>query len=61
MFYKGFYDFDEEVYQKYLSLFKLSETDNISNFSKGMKRQALLLIALACKPELLLLDEALMA
>lgn len=58
MFYKGFYDFDEEVYQKYLSLFKLSETDNISNFSKGMKRQAMLLIALACKPDLLLLDEA---
>lgn len=58
MFYKSFYDFDEEVYQKYLNLFKLSETDNISNFSKGMKRQALLLIALACKLELLLLDEA---
>lgn len=58
MFYKSFYDFNEEVYQKYLNLFKLSETDNISNFSKGMKRQALLLIALACKPDLLLLDEA---
>lgn len=58
MFYKSFYFFDEEIYQKYLNLFKLSETDNISNFSKGMKRQALLLIALACKPELLLLDEA---
>ena len=58
MFYKSFYDFDEEIYQKYLNLFKLSETDNISNFSKGMKRQALLLVALACKPELLLLDEA---
>lgn len=58
MFYKSFYDFDEEIYQKYLNLFKLSETDNISNFSKGTKRQALLLIALACKPELLLLDEA---
>lgn len=58
MFYKSFYDFDEEIYQKYLNLFKLSEIDNISNFSKGMKRQALLLIALACKPELLLLDEA---
>ena len=58
MFYKSFYDFDEEVYQKYLNLFKLSETDNISNFSKGMKRHALLLISLACKPELLLLDEA---
>lgn len=58
MFYKSFYDFDEEVYQKYLNLFKLSENDNISNFSKGMKRQAMLLIALACKPDLLLLDEA---
>lgn len=58
MFYKCFYDFDEEVYQKYLNLFKLSETGNISNFSKGMKRQAMLLIALACKPDLLLLDEA---
>ena len=58
MFYKSFYDFDEEIYKKSLNLFKLSETDNISNFSKGMKRQALLLIALACKPELLLLDEA---
>ena len=58
MFYKSFYDFDEEIYQKYLNLSKLSEFDSISNFSKGMKRQALLLIALACKPELLLLDEA---
>lgn len=57
-FYKSFYNFDEELYQKYLNLFKLNETDNISNFSKGMKRQALLLMALACKPNLLLLDEA---
>ena len=57
-FYKSFYDFDEEIYQKYLGLFGLNPKINISNFSKGMKRQSLLLLALACKPKLLLLDEA---
>lgn len=58
LFYKSFYNLDESLYQKYLELFKLSENDNISQFSKGMKRQTLLLIALSCKPDLLLLDEA---
>ena len=57
-FYKGFYNFDEETYKKYLGLFGLDEKANISNFSKGMKRQSMLLLALACKPKLLMLDEA---
>ncbi len=57
-FYKGFYNFDEELYHKYLDLFGLDEKANISNFSKGMKRQSMLLLALSCKPKLLLLDEA---
>ena len=57
-FYKGFYNFDEETYKKYLDLFGLDEKANISNFSKGMKRQSMLLLALACKPKLLMLDEA---
>lgn len=57
-FYKSFYDFDEEVYNKYLNLFGLNSKNNISKFSKGMKRQTMLLLALACKPKLLLLDEA---
>ncbi len=57
-FYKSFYDFDEEVYNKYLNLFGLNPKNNISKFSKGMKRQTMLLLALACKPKLLLLDEA---
>ena len=57
-FYRGFYNFDEETYKKYLDLFGLDEKANISNFSKGMKRQAMLLLALACKPKLLMLDEA---
>ena len=57
-FYKGFYNFDEETYKKYLDLFGLDEKANISNFSKGMKRQSMLLLALTCKPKLLMLDEA---
>ena len=57
-FYKSFYDFDENLYQKYFSLFGLDENANIYSFSKGMKRQSFLLLALACKPKLLLLDEA---
>ena len=57
-FYKSFYNFDEEIYAKYLKLFNLNENDNIYTFSKGMKRQGLLLMALACNPKLLLLDEA---
>lgn len=57
-FYKTFYNFDEETYKKYLELFGLDENKNIFTFSKGMKRQSLLLIALSIKPKLLLLDEA---
>lgn len=57
-FYKTFYNFDEETYNKYLKLFGLDENKNIFTFSKGMKRQSLLLIALSIKPKLLLLDEA---
>ena len=57
-FYTSYYEFDEEAYQKNLKLFDLDENKPISSFSKGMKRQTLLLFALAIKPKLLLLDEA---
>lgn len=56
-YYETFYELDEEEYYKYLSLFKLDEYKQISNFSKGMRRQTSLLFALAIKPKLLLLDE----
>ena len=36
----------------------IDENKTINSFSKGMKRQTLLLFALAIKPKLLLLDEA---
>ena len=57
-FYSSYYDIDEIEYHKYLSLFGLDENKNINSFSKGMKRQTLLLFALSIKPKLLLLDEA---
>ncbi len=58
-FYKTFYpQFDDAVYQKYLNIFKLDEHKVMNNFSKGMKRQAFILIALAIAPKLLLLDES---
>lgn len=58
-FYKIFYpQFNEDVYQKYLKMFKLDERKNMNNFSKGMKRQSFILMALAISPKLLLLDES---
>lgn len=57
-FYSTFYNFDFEAYEKYLELFNLNENTPINNFSKGMKRQAMLVFALAVRPKLLLLDEA---
>ena len=57
-FYASYYRFNEEAYSKTLKLFDLDENKPINSFSKGMKRQTLLLFALAIKPKLLLLDEA---
>ena len=57
-FYASFYPLDEEMYQKTLKLFGLDENQQINTFSKGMKRQTMLLFALSIKPKLLLLDEA---
>ena len=56
--YKTFYDFDAEVYGRYLDQFKLSPKAPIRNFSKGMKRQVFVSLALAVRPKYLLLDEA---
>ena len=59
VYYKIFYpQLNEETYQKYLKLFKLEENKIMNNFSKGMKRQSFILLALAIAPKLLLLDES---
>lgn len=56
--YKTFYDFDGETYAEYLDKFKLNPKAPIRNFSKGMKRQIFVSLALAVNPKYLLLDEA---
>lgn len=56
--YKAFYKFDEEYYFKYLELFSIPTKKPINKFSKGMKRQVFIALALAIKPKYLLLDEA---
>ncbi|MEM1484755.1 ABC transporter ATP-binding protein [Oscillospiraceae bacterium PP1C4] len=58
-FYKGIYSgFSDERYTKLCTIFPLDPKKKINTFSKGMKRQAALLLGLSCQPELLLLDEA---
>lgn len=56
--YSAFYSFDYDIYEEYKDKFSLSGLKPIKNFSKGMKRQMFASLALACRPEYLLLDEA---
>lgn len=58
-FYKGMYpNWSENRYNKLLEIFPLNKNKKISTFSKGMKRQAALILALSASPEYLLLDES---
>ncbi len=63
-FYSRFYNLDKEKFYEYLTAFKLKENNPdilskpIYKFSKGMKRQLYICIALAIAPKYLLLDEA---
>lgn len=58
-FYQVWYpSFDETIYDKYVKLFHLDEHKPLSNFSKGMRRQAYIIYGLAIAPRFLLLDEA---
>ena len=56
--YRSVYAFDEAVFKTYLEKFKLNAKTPIRNFSKGMKRQVFVALALAVAPKYLLLDEA---
>ncbi len=57
-FYANFFDADEEKYKALIAKFGLPIDRRINNFSKGMKRQLFLCLALSMKAEYLLLDEA---
>ena len=56
--YATFYNIDKETYYKYLADFKISLKKSMYNFSKGMRRQVFMALALAIKPKYLFLDEA---
>ncbi len=57
--YEGLYpSFDREEYNRLLTVFPLEEGKRLSRFSKGMRRQAGLILALSCRTPYLLLDEA---
>ena len=58
-FYQTLYpQFDQDGFEMLIRQFNLNENKRIRTFSKGMKRQAFILIALAISPKLLLLDES---
>lgn len=58
-YYKTYYpNFSEELFESLRKRINLPLNKKINTFSKGMKRQAIVIIALACKTDYLLLDEA---
>lgn len=58
-FYKIFYSsFDESMYQRLINNFPVPSKKKINDFSKGMKRQVGLILALSVNPDVLLLDES---
>lgn len=58
-YYKSFYPkFSDELFEKLRSTINLPLKKKMSTFSKGMKRQAIVITALACQTDYLLLDEA---
>ncbi len=58
-FYAQMYpNFSFDTYKELLKVFPLDERKKISSFSKGMQRQASLILALSSRPRYLLMDEA---
>lgn len=58
-FYQIFYpQFDKKVYRQLLELFNYDENKPLNRASKGLKRQASLILVLSIRPKLLLLDES---
>ena len=57
-FYKGMYsNFDEALFNRLYDAFELPKKTPIRRFSKGMQKQAAFHLTLACRPEVLILDE----
>jgi len=58
-FYQLYYPrFSQEVFDRLTRMFPVDVKCRFNQMSKGMQRQVVLMIALACQPDYLLLDEA---
>ena len=58
-FYAGYYPkFSFETLDKLCGVFNLDKTARINSFSKGMQRQAAMILGMSTLPEILLLDES---
>lgn len=56
--YKGYYpNFSDKVYANMLEAMGLDEKKSVASFSKGMQRQAQIILAMATMPKCLILDE----
>ena len=57
-FYASIYEtFDRERFMSLTEAFSLNPSKNIGSFSKGMKRQAAIILALSCRPKYMFFDE----
>ena len=58
-YYKRFYpSFDEKLFEKLMKTVGLPEDTKLHKFSKGMKRQAVVICGVACRTKYLFIDEA---
>lgn len=58
-FYKTFYpSIDKEIFDNLISKYGIDTKKPLRSFSKGMRRQVFIALALAVKPKYMLLDEA---
>lgn len=57
-FYRGFFPlWNPQTFEKLAKLFRLDPRARVSGFSKGMQRQAAIVLGLSAHPSVLLLDE----
>jgi len=57
-FYKAIYEnFDNERFHFLTNAFGLNPKKSLGTFSKGMKRQAAIILALSCRPDYMFFDE----
>jgi len=57
MYQSIFPNFSMEHYRELIDLFKLAPNKPVNTFSKGMRRQGAIILALACRPKYIFFDE----